>query len=739
MNKIAFAVALMVAIPILAYNFGSVADDGPGTLYVDDDYNSGTPGWHETHFSTIGGALNAANEGNAIVVFEGTYHEDVVVNKGITIRGKNMPSLDGHIIINANNTSIINFEISGVSGNGIFINASFSKIEHCFISGFDVAINLSGENNTIKRCNIEENGIGIFSTGSSNHIYMNNLINNTQNACDSGTNTWCDDGCQRGNHWSDFDSPAEGAVDGNGDGIADSPYNVPCGANQDVYPLMEEVDVFLPAADIIVTGSVGNNGWFISSANVTMEAMDNESAISRINYSIDGVWYTNTSNPFSFSLGDGGHVVEYYAVDSAGNEGKIKVAYVNVDTTPPSLSYSLTPAEPDGNNGWYAGNVEISLNASDEASGIDEITYNIGGVWEDYTGFFTLSTDGIYNITFRVTDRAGNEATENTTIKLDKTPPSIEITSPSGGFVKGNYEIDWNITDAIDTNLDGNISIFYLYNDSDGNWQEMVVASGINNTGNFSWNSGISIDAKEAKIKMVAIDDAGNEGVGYSPIFTLDNHPPIITINQPVAGKAYGKDEYGNIIIEVNWEAYDFIDEDLDGTIKIEYFDGAFWNVLVENYSNNGRYTFNAKDWNDGNYRIRISAMDDAGNVGTATSGNFTIDKQPPSVYISRPLRGYMYINIFGRNIIPPIPLPISIYDAIIIGKITVEATASDAHSGIQRVEFEADGNAMPDYSAPYEWLWDPSMGVHTLKVTAYDNAGNSDFREMEKILCINL
>jgi hypothetical protein len=125
--------------------------------------------------------------------------------------------------------------------------------------------------------------------------------------------------------------------------------------------------------------------------------------------------------------------------------------------------------------------------------------------------------------------------------------------------------------------------------------------------------------------------------------------------------------------------------------------------------------------------------------VGTATSGNFTIDKQPPSVYISRPLKGYMYINIFGRNIIPPIPLPIPIYDAIIIGKITVEATASDAHSGIQRVEFEADGNAMPDYSAPYEWLWDPSMGVHTLKVTAYDNAGNSDFREMEKILCINL
>ncbi|RLF31457.1 MAG: hypothetical protein DRN08_07905, partial [Thermoplasmata archaeon] len=260
-----------------------------------------------------------------------------------------------------------------------------------------------------------------------------------------------------------------------------------------------------------------------------------------------------------------------------------------------------------------------------------------------------------------------------------------------------------------------------------------------NDTGNFSWASSLFPDAKEAKIKVVAVDDAGNVGEGFSPIFTLDNHPPQITITQPVAGKAYGKDEYGNIIIEVEWEAYDSIDDDLDGTIKIEYFDGAFWNVMVDNYNNNGRYTFNAKDWNDGNYRIRISAIDDAGNKGTATSGNFTIDKKPPSIYISRPLQGYIYINIFGRNIIPPIPLLLPVYDAIIIGKITVEATASDAHSGVQRVEFEADGNGKPDYDVPYEWNWDPTIGVHTLKVTAYDNAGNSAYKEMEKILCINL
>jgi len=738
MNKIAFAVALMVAVPLMAYNFWSVADGNSDTLYVDDDFNAATPGWNETHFSSIGDALNAAN-GEIIVVFEGVYSEDVVINKSVILTGRNMPIIHGHVVMNANNSSISNFEIEGSNGDGIMLNASLCTVEHCFINGFGTGINISGRNNTISRCNFENNSIGIFSTGISNHIYMNNFINNTQNACDSGTNIWYDDGNQMGNYWSDFDSLAEGAVDGNSDGIADSPYNIPCGANQDIYPLMEKVDVFLPAADLNVDGTAGNNGWFVSIVNVTIQGMDNESMIDYINYSIDGTWYRNESNPCSFSLTDGEHMIEYYAVDEAGNKGRIEVAYINVDTASPSLSYSLNPSQPDGENGWYSGNVEISLNASDGTSGIDEITYNIGGVWEDYTGFFTLTTDGIYDIIFRVVDRAGNEMMKNATIKLDKTPPSIDIIEPSGGFIKGNYEVKWNVTDEIDSDFDGNISIFYMYNDSDGNWQEVEMASGINDTGNFSWASSLFPDAKEAKIKVVAVDDAGNVGEGFSPIFTLDNHPPQITITQPVAGKAYGKDEYGNIIIEVEWEAYDSIDDDLDGTIKIEYFDGAFWNVMVDNYNNNGRYTFNAKDWNDGNYRIRISAIDDAGNKGTATSGNFTIDKKPPSIYISRPLQGYIYINIFGRNIIPPIPLLLPVYDAIIIGKITVEATASDAHSGVQRVEFEADGNGKPDYDAPYEWNWDPTIGVHTLKVTAYDNAGNSAYKEMEKILCINL
>ena len=61
-------------------NFSVDADPLP-KFYVDDDYNSGTPGWQVNHFDSIQDAINAAAEGDTIKVFEGTYSENIVINK----------------------------------------------------------------------------------------------------------------------------------------------------------------------------------------------------------------------------------------------------------------------------------------------------------------------------------------------------------------------------------------------------------------------------------------------------------------------------------------------------------------------------------------------------------------------------------------------------------------------------------------------------------------------------------
>jgi len=50
-------------------------------FYVDTTYDSGTPGWQVDHFDSIQDAINAASEGDRIIVYAGTYVENIIINK----------------------------------------------------------------------------------------------------------------------------------------------------------------------------------------------------------------------------------------------------------------------------------------------------------------------------------------------------------------------------------------------------------------------------------------------------------------------------------------------------------------------------------------------------------------------------------------------------------------------------------------------------------------------------------
>jgi hypothetical protein len=55
---------------------------------------------------------------------------------------------------------------------------------------------------------------------------------------------------------------------------------------------------------------------------------------------------------------------------------------------------------------------------------------------------------------------------------------------------------------------------------------------------------------------------------------------------------------------------------------------------------------------------------------------------------------------------------------------LALQASASD-DSGVVTVEFYVDGALLGTAGAPYELLWTPMPGVHTLSVAALDAAGN--------------
>jgi hypothetical protein len=90
----------------------------------------------------------------------------------------------------------------------------------------------------------------------------------------------------------------------------------------------------------------------------------------------------------------------------------------------------LSPGEPDGDNGWYASDVTLSLSASDgEGSGMAKTEYRLNeGDWIPYTGSIPAFGDGIYKVDYRSTDAVGHtEEIQSVEFKIDKTAPSLTV------------------------------------------------------------------------------------------------------------------------------------------------------------------------------------------------------------------------------------------------------------------------------------------------------------------------
>lgn len=138
-------------------------------------------------------------------------------------------------------------------------------------------------------------------------------------------------------------------------------------------------------------------------------------------------------------------------------------------------------------------------------------------------------------------------------------------------------------------------------------------------------------------------------------------------------------------------------------------------------------------------YYWKIVAWDNhqASNASPVWSFTSKTDTTPPSLAITSPKRGYLYVNLLGGIIQRTFPI---FFTTLVIGKVDITATSTDGQSGINRVEIYIDNDLKAtDYSAPYNWTWLERVPFfpYLITVTAYDNVGNpsSMSRRVWKIL----
>ena len=162
------------------------------------------------------------------------------------------------------------------------------------------------------------------------------------------------------------------------------------------------------------------------------------------------------------------------------------------DLCQPYTTISLDPPEPDGECGWYISDVKVTLNATDELSGVREICYRtVEGEWKVQDGDFLAFTldydcldDGL--IKYYAIDNAGiREETKKVEFDIDQQPPEIKynVTVVIEGFISKIYVV--TISTLYFDNCSGIERIDFFINDE---LQETIPGSGPEYIWTFRYN-----------------------------------------------------------------------------------------------------------------------------------------------------------------------------------------------------------------------------------------------------------
>jgi PGF-pre-PGF domain-containing protein len=179
-NKLQFlTIAFFI---ILVLNGTAAATSVPSTLYVDAEGNG--------NYTTIQAAVNNSSSGDTILVYPGTYTENVNVSvANISILSysgnpedtivKRLNVLSHNFKITANNVTISGFNITGAGSTGIYMSGfSGANITNNKLSGVGCGVQIESSS----RCNLVNNTVtdsadhGFYLSSSSNCTLTNNTI-----------------------------------------------------------------------------------------------------------------------------------------------------------------------------------------------------------------------------------------------------------------------------------------------------------------------------------------------------------------------------------------------------------------------------------------------------------------------------------------------------------------------------------------------------------------------------------
>lgn len=451
---------------------------------------------------------------------------------------------------------------------------------------------------------------------------------------------------------------------------------------------------------------------------LTIEAAASDDiGVDRIEFYIDELPLgVAQESPFRFDWNttrepDGWYTIRATAYDTSNQPAfaAVRVEVRNDGEDCDNLPNVRISAPEDG--AYVRGSVPVSANASDDEGVVGVKFFINNGLITDDTAIpynFAWDTtefaEGVYTIKARATDLGGQAAEAQVSVTIDRTPPTVTITSPDGGMFENTVpltaaasdnfvvrRLEWYLDDGtFDIEISESGEVVYVEGTPvqvltarpfSAEFDARAIASG-------SWT-----------IAVVAYDGAGL-AASDTASFRLDRSP-VVAFESPAEGATIS----GPTLVRVN-----VTDDGSSSNVALSV-DGN--DIGVSTVSGSGTATFNwTPEYRARTSSLRVTVQDSAGLSATATR-NVIVDH---SLEVSAEL---------CRTSCEPLNNGVVVQDTVL-----VRATTRDDDGSTTRVEFFVGGALQSvDTTAPFEWSWSTTTagdGNRTLRMVATSSNGST-------------
>ena len=401
------------------------------------------------------------------------------------------------------------------------------------------------------------------------------------------------------------------------------------------------------------------------------------------------------------------------ATDRAGNTLDSAVQTALVDNTSPTGALT---APADG--ALLTGTAAVSSDSADSGSGVASAEFQRrpagGGAWTtidtDASAPYSVAwdttslTDGDYDLRVLTTDEAGNGFTSAArTVTVDNTAPSVALTAPAG-FVNGASPDPFTVTASTPDGDVDEVEFFSCSNASAGCAGGSWVSLGADASAPYSASWPVDADGNRA-LRAVATDGSSNTGEDTTDVI-IDRTDPTGALTAPADGALL------TATVAVSSDSADGGSGIDEATFGRRPAGGGAWTAVGSDATAPYSVSWDTAALADGDYDLRVVTTDVAGNTFASAPRTVTVDNSAPSAPVVTLSESSPFAHVAGTEIF---------VNAAETGTYDVDATASDAHSGIDKVRFPGPTD---DSSSPYGASYDLDDLAGGQTVTSFNGVG---------------